>query len=186
MAQSQSARLCAQRAAGANPAQQRARVGYLRQQLVAQVVHAHDRRACGHPAAVGEGNMDALIGQRRGHGRYVVGGHAQDHPDLGLIGLHPRERVHVQDLARQGRHLVGGHHPRADDKQQRELSRQRSRAKSPARNRAHAAWWVEDHIRGIRIAHPPRPIQGLRLGLPVLGEARPYVLTQLGCVVGET
>jgi len=48
-----------------------------------------------------------------------------DHAHVGLTRADVREGMHVQELGRERRHLVGGHHPRAHPEQQHELGRGR-------------------------------------------------------------
>jgi general stress protein YciG len=157
--------------------------GHFGQNLIAERAQLADRHARRHAAVVGEGHVDTSSRQLRGHERRIAPRHAHDHAHLALARLHVRERVHVQDLDRQGGHLVGGHHPRGDTEEQRDLGRQGDRSEPPARDRAHAPRCLQHDIRrrGLSLVHGI----GRRLRLVIGGEARLHMLAQLVRVVGE-
>jgi hypothetical protein len=93
--------------------------------------------------------------------------------------------LHVQDLDRQGSHLVGGPHPGGDTEEQRDLGRHGDRSQPPARDRAHASRRLQHDVRrrGLSLARRIDRRRGLRL--VVGGEARLHVLAKLVRVVGE-
>jgi hypothetical protein len=59
----------------------------------------------------------------------------------------------VQDLRRQGGHLVGRHHPRADAEEQDELHGRRRQPHAPQGDGSHAPRDVEHHVDSI-LAQP--------------------------------
>lgn len=96
------------------------------------------------------------------------------------------EFVDVQDLGRDGGHLVGREHPRANPDQQRQLARQRHRAQPPAWNRPHAPWRLQNEVHGLRLLDAGTLVlhAGASPGRSS-GEARLHVRAQLLAVVGE-
>ncbi|MFI5037977.1 MAG: hypothetical protein ACHP93_05810 [Solirubrobacterales bacterium] len=184
MAEPQRMRLRMEHAARAHPAQCGGS-GHLGQDLVAERAQLGDRHARRHAAVVGKGHVDASSRQLGGHERRIAPRHAHDHADLALARLHVRERLHVQDLDRQGGHLVSRHHPRGGPEQQHELGRQGDRSQPPARDRAYASRCLQHDVRrrGLSLVHGID--RRLRLRLVVRGEAGLHVLAQLVRVAGK-
>jgi hypothetical protein len=105
--QPQSACLRAQLGPGAHPAQQGSAGPYFRHQLIAERVQHDDRRGRGHAAVIGEGGVDAMARQLRRHERQIARRRLHDDAHVGLVGAYMGERVHPQQCARQGGHLIG-------------------------------------------------------------------------------
>ncbi len=152
VAQPQRARLRAQHAARAHPVEQRparstsgssssSQRAQRRRSVRARARRSRRRRTRGSPSPPA----------RRRPTTIVAGGRMHDHADVRLRGRDVDEFVHVQQLVRHRRHLVGRHHPRADEQQQRQLGRERHQAQPPARDRAHAPRRLQHHVDGRRL-----------------------------------
>ena len=63
---------------------------------------------------IGKRRVDAARASSAAIMRHVGGRRVHDQAYLPLCGGHVRQRLHVEDLVGEGRHLVGRHHPRAD------------------------------------------------------------------------
>ena len=110
--QAECPRLLVQQSAGALPAQ-RCGAGHFGEELIAQRLQHGDPAVNWHTRIVGEGDVYAACGQLGRHARDSRRGRVHDHPYSRLCGLDLHERMNVQELRRDGGHLVGGHHPRA-------------------------------------------------------------------------
>ena len=180
----QGARLRAEDARRAHPAQGRGARGRGEHFITVHLQRA-DQSGRGHTAVVCERDPNPLGGQLRGHVSHAATRRASDHSDNRPCRAHPFERLHVQDLCRQGANLVGGHDPRAEPQQERELPREGGRAHPPAGDRTHARGDAQDDLgRGrMLLAGPVRSRTGALAGRR--GEARSDVLAQLAGVVGQ-
>ena len=153
----QGARLRAEYAGRAHPAQGGGMWGFGDQFVPVRAQRA-DQLGRWHAAVIRERDANPLGGQLRGHVGHAAARCASDHGDDRPGRVHPLERLHVQDLGRQRRNLVGRHHPGAETQQERELPREAHRAHPPAGDRTHTRGDAQDDLsRGRMLLAGPVP-----------------------------